>query len=389
MATNNTPKTNSNATSNASKTTNKVANSINNNLKELDNLTKNLPNTPKNNNTNTNTNLSKNLNNLNKILGNIGNTGNKNKKNNNVMGANANTTPKNNGKNTSANTNKANNTISSKNNNTKANNSASATSTSILPSMPSMPSMSDITDEDSPIWTILKVVIGLVVLFVILYVAQYFYIKYRNSSANSPYLLEGNKNAKHALVVSQDPNNPNYIPINRSEEQNGIQFTYSFWFYIENLDYKNGEWKHIFHKGNSSSYPNRAPGVWIHPTKNTVRIYMNTQENILEFVDIDNIPVRKWVHMAIILNNQNLDIYVNGYLKERKALESIPRQNDDDFWINMFGGFEGFVSNIRYFSNAIDFDTINGLITTGPSKSNCIDTKEVPPYLDDNWWYQP
>jgi hypothetical protein len=116
---------------------------------------------------------------------------------------------------------------------------------------------------------------------------------------------------------------------------------------------------------------------------------MNTQENILEFVDIDNIPIRKWVHMTVILNNQNLDIYINGYLKERKSLESVPKQNDDDFWINMFGGFEGFVSNIQYFSYSVDFETINSIITTGPSKSNCIDTKEVPPYLNDNWWYQP
>ena len=160
----------------------------------------------------------------------------------------------------------------------------------------------------------------------------------------------------------------------QSDGQDGIQFTYGFWFEIDDFTYKKGEWKHIFHKGNSSSYPNRAPGVWIHPDKNSVRVYMNTLDNILEFADIDNLPVRKWIYMNIVLNNKNMDLYINGYLKIRKELSSLPKQNDDDFWVNMFGGFEGYVSNIRYYSYAIDFNEMNKNIKSGPSIDNCIDT---------------
>ena len=53
------------------------------------------------------------------------------------------------------------------------------------------------------------------------------------------------------------------------------------------MEYKVGEWKHVFHKGNKTGYPNRCPGVYIHPTKNTLRIYTNTYDKILEYVDID------------------------------------------------------------------------------------------------------
>ena len=67
---------------------------------------------------------------------------------------------------------------------------------------------------------------------------------------------------------------------------------------------------------------------------------MNTLDNILEYADIENIPVRKWMYMNIILNNKNLDLYINGYLKIRKELSSLPKQNDDDFWVNMFGGLK-------------------------------------------------
>jgi hypothetical protein len=27
------------------------------------------------------------------------------------------------------------------------------------------------------------------------------------------------------------------------------------------------------------------------------------------------------------------------------------------------------------------------MIKAGPSINNCIDTGEIPPYLDDNWWF--
>ena len=235
--------------------------------------------------------------------------------------------------------------------------------------------------------TVIRVLITVGAIIAILYVVKYFYQKMKESSTSTSVLLDGTKNGKHALVITQDPTNPSYIPINRSDDKDGIQFTYNFWFLIESLDYKTGEWKHIFHKGNASSYPNRAPGVWIHPTKNIVRIYMNTQENILDFVDIDNIPIRKWVNMSIVLNNKNLDIYVNGFLKTRKELSSLPKQNDDNFWVNMYGGFEGYVSNISYYAYMIDFNEMDKIIRTGPSKEKCMDTNEVPPYLDDNWWY--
>jgi hypothetical protein len=242
-------------------------------------------------------------------------------------------------------------------------------------------------EDDSIIWTILKTTLFVIILFAILWVMKYFYTNYEASLANAPMLLNGTKNAKQGLVISQNPNNTNYIPITLSEGKKGIEFSYSFWMEIDDFTYKSGQWKHVFHKGNSSSYPNRAPGVWIHPNSNSLRVYMNTQDQILEYVDIDNIPTRKWIHIVLVLRNKNLDVYVNGYLKSRKELSSIPKQNNGDFWVNMFGGFEGYLSNIQYFNQAVSFTTIQTLLTGGPSSSSCMDTGENPPYMDNNWWF--
>ena len=241
--------------------------------------------------------------------------------------------------------------------------------------------------EDSSItMNILKIALVFLIFVALFYVARYLFMSYQDTLYNSPYLLEGIKNGKNALVISQNPENPSHIPIVRSQNKEGIQFTYDFWVMIENFGYKSGEWKHIFHKGNAESYPNRAPGVWLHPNTNAVRIYMNTQSNILEYVDIENIPGRKWLHMSIVLNDKDLDVYVNGYLKVRKVLSSVPKQNNGDFWINMFGGFEGNIARIRYYSRAITTDEILANVRKGPGNTACIDTGELPSYLDDDWW---
>ena len=335
---------------------------------------------------NNNLSMNNNLSNLN--LNNLENLSNNNKKNKNK---NAPTETRNNIGNTM--TNIKNQILGTNTNNTKnkskKNNSGNGKDNDDTSNKRNKNNYKNKDDEDDSSMgsKIGKVVIMIVVLVILFYLSKYLLSKYASSGIDSPYLLTGSKNAKYALVVSQDPASINYTPIKQSEDKDGIQFTYGFWILIEGFDYKKGEWKHIFHKGNASSYPNRAPGVWLHPNRNDIRVYMNTLDNIMEYVDVENLPNRKWIYMNIVLNNKNLDLYVNGYLKIRKELSSLPKQNNDDFWVNMFGGFEGYVSNIRYYSYAIDFNEMNKNIKSGPSIDNCIDTGEVPPYLDDNWWF--
>jgi hypothetical protein len=233
---------------------------------------------------------------------------------------------------------------------------------------------------------VIKVVLVIILLIILINIVKYFYVRWDVSKTNNPVLIKGTKSGKQAMVISQDPNHVNYVPIKRSVDKDGIEFSYAFWFVISDFAYKNGEWKHVFHKGNSSSYPNRAPGVWIHPTNNIVRVYMNTMKNMLEFVDVDNIPLRKWVHMVISVKNKYLMIYVNGLLKVKKELSSLPRQNYGNVWANLYGGFEGFLSKLQYYDHSISSIEVDNLVTQGPGSGSCIDTNEVPPYLDDSWW---
>ena len=223
--------------------------------------------------------------------------------------------------------------------------------------------------------------------FLLMYFVRKWLLDSRNNTKYFPYLIEGSKSGKSSLVISTNPNEESSVPLYRSDNQDGAEFTYSFWMVVDSMEYNYGKWKHVFHRGNKTSFPNRSPGVWIHPETNTLRVYMNTYEDPLNYVDIENIPIKKWFHVAVVLNHKYLDIYFNGKLRHRKELKSAPRQNFGPFWAGLFGGFEGYLSKVKYFNKALEYDEIEKIVKAGPSKDACGDTGDYPPYLDDSWWF--
>ena len=245
------------------------------------------------------------------------------------------------------------------------------------------------TKSDSSImFQILKIVIIVVIVFLIMFGIYKLVFYILHSKNNSPFIIKGTINGKNSQVITQDPKDENSITLYRSDNQEGgAVFSYSFWFVIENMEYKFGEWKHMFHKGNKNANPNRAPGVWLHDTKNALRIYMNTFDKLMEHVDIDNIPVKRWVHCVIVLNGKFLDVYINGKLRKRTELDSVPKQNFGDLWLNLYGGFDGYLSNLRYYRKALTYYEIESITKDGPSNQACSDTGQLPPYLDDSWWF--
>ena len=65
-------------------------------------------------------------------------------------------------------------------------------------------------------------------------------------------------------------------------------------------------------------------------------------------------------------------------------------KNYNDLYINMYNGFNGYISKFRYFSKALPYFRIAQMVKNGPASSNCIDTGDaVPPYLASDYWLEP
>ncbi len=220
------------------------------------------------------------------------------------------------------------------------------------------------------------------------------------SYTNSPYLIDGMVDAKRMIVIPQNPNSKGSIPLVRSDNQEkGIEFTYSVWLFIDDLVYQEGQYRHVFHKGNDDinytdspigmNQPNNAPGLYIAPNTNALVVVMNTFNDIEEKVTIEDIPLNKWVCVQIRVENHQLDTYINGKLAKRLIMNGVPKQNYGDVHVAMNGGFSGYMSDLRYFNYGVGTSEIQGIVDSGPNlKMNSQTmTSSMPKYLSLRWFF--
>jgi hypothetical protein len=197
-----------------------------------------------------------------------------------------------------------------------------------------------------------------------------------NKPNDSPRLIDGMVDASQMLIFTQDPSGNNSQTIYRSVNANdGIEFTWSVWIFISNLNDSGTtpSYKHIFSKGNSDLQtnglinPNNAPGLYITPNSNTLVVMMNTFNVINEEVLIPDVPLNKWVNVIIRCKNTTLDVYVNGTITRSINLIGVPKQNYGDVYVAMNGGFNGNISNLWYYNYALGTSKIQSIVQDGPN----------------------
>ena len=217
------------------------------------------------------------------------------------------------------------------------------------------------------------------------------------SPSPNPKLISGMKQGHSAAIIQQNPSILGSIPILRSANQNdGLEFTYTVWLFINNIQ-NTGKRHHIFHKGsepsantqeNGSFYPNNAPGLYIHPTRNTFIIVMNTFDNITEEVEINDIPLNKWINIAIRVEGNKMDVYVNGTITMRHTFNSVPKQNYGNVYINMNNGFNGLLSDLWYHDYALSGTKIEEIVNAGPDMTMKDNTNVFPKYFSLKWFFE-
>ena len=222
-------------------------------------------------------------------------------------------------------------------------------------------------------------------------------ISYMFKPNDSPHLIDGMVDATQQIVFEQDPSSNGAVTIYRSvDATDGLEFTWSTWIYINNLQTNAGKFKHVFSKGNSDLtpnglvQPNNAPGLYIAPDTNALVVIMNTYDVINEEILIPDIPLNKWVNVIIRCQNTTLDIYINGTIARSINLLGVPKQNYGDVYVAMNGGFDGYISNLWYYNYALGTSAIQNVVNSGPNTkmigSSSIDIP-VYNYLSLRWFF--
>lgn len=217
------------------------------------------------------------------------------------------------------------------------------------------------------------------------------------SPSNSAYLIDGMVDSTQFIMIPQDPTKIGANTIYRSVNDNaGIEFTWSVWVFINNINTSNSQFSHIFHKGNDDIddtgliSPNNAPGLYISPHTNELTVIMNTFNTINEEIKIPNIPLNKWLNVIIRCENTKIDVYINGTIAKSLNLNGVPKQNYGNVYVGLNGGFNGNTSNLWYYDYALGTVEINNLVKRGPNTkmvgNNAMNQKN-PNYLSMKWFF--
>ena len=245
-------------------------------------------------------------------------------------------------------------------------------------------------------------------------------ITYFTGSANNLYLITGLNDGTNYKIIPQDPKNTQSITVLRSNNQStGIEFTWSVWLKSMGANTKN-TYSHIFSKGGNGTYDkngimqvNNAPGVYFVngdaitnnlinggqqqqkiSTQTNVAIFMNVAStsptndinSVTEQILISGVPIGSWFNLVIRLENKVMDIYVNGTLTQRHIFTDVPIQNYDDVYVCGNGGFTGTLSDLRYFSRALNVFEINNIVSVGPNLTYVGGNKDSASQLSSMWY---
>jgi hypothetical protein len=255
-------------------------------------------------------------------------------------------------------------------------------------------------EEDTVLQKFIVIVLAIII-FVICMIIGMNVLSYFFSPSGSPYVVKGLVPGNIPLIIKQDPSLTGSIPIERSNnEDQGIEFSWSIWLNISDLG-NSYQYQHIFHKGDNNiqsegdmsgmNFPNNAPGLYISPNTNELVVIMNTFTTINEEIRIPNIPLNKWLHLIIRVENNKLDVYVNGTLSKRHILGSVVKQNYGNVNVALNGGFNGYISDLRYYNHALETGDIISIVNKGPSltlNKNSSVVVSTPPYLSLQWYIQ-
>ena len=213
-----------------------------------------------------------------------------------------------------------------------------------------------------------SIIASLILLLLLWRLAKYMFKK----KSTKLFLVKGVKDARTYEKIAMGEKLDDTSP--------GLEFTFSTWFYIKDLDYNYSKAKHIFHVGDANAQT-VAPGIWIHPRNNNLIIRINTHNSDTPLEDpsapgletscnIENIKIQRWNHLVAVLQNKTLDIYLNGRLKRSCTYKNIPKINTSTAHINKDGGFDGVMSDVFYSNIAYGASQVFDIYRQGHTSIN-------------------
>ena len=153
----------------------------------------------------------------------------------------------------------------------------------------------------------------------------------------------------------------------------GNEYNLNFWVYINDYTYRYNDDKVILNRNNN-------PNVMLSSNTNSLKVLINVEDNLndidgeeedvsslINVCEVKDIHLQRWVNINLSLNNKVMDIFMDGKLSKTCIINGYPKPNIGSMDITPNGGFNGFISSVRFSNSSLSLNEIAKLYKNGPS----------------------
>jgi hypothetical protein len=149
----------------------------------------------------------------------------------------------------------------------------------------------------------------------------------------------------------------------------GNSFSYSLWINIQNVA-ESSEWYSNVNYKKPILYRYGSPNINYYPKDHNLQIqmtYKDKQDDVNYYnIDLTTLPMQKWVNIVIILENRNIDVFVNTVRNRSAQLPNVPFiYNRNVYMGESDNNFNGYISGVKYYNYALPETDIDAIYSAG------------------------
>lgn len=155
----------------------------------------------------------------------------------------------------------------------------------------------------------------------------------------------------------------------------GRVYSYTGWLLVKDFTTGYGTRRRILSRGDS-------PGIYLDGTTNSLVFAIKTY-GMTETILVPNIPAMKWIHFGLVVDQQAVDIYINGTLRQHHTLGQLPDLVEGP--VVMGPGWNGVLARVNYYAYAMKPADIRAQAFETPP-DDLVDKPSGPQYFDISWY---
>lgn len=180
--------------------------------------------------------------------------------------------------------------------------------------------------------------------------------------------------------------------------RDGFNYTFFISMKVKNYYHNYGYWRHIFHVGTDidsndtleypyegegidnwdsviADIPNQNPGLWLHPTKNSLRLVITTEQHevgnypehahpetefrasdteeldttkrVINTIDIPDVPMNNDINLGFVIFQNSVTVYLNGRLRNIFTIIGKPYENIGSMYIHKNKTYSGLINKLE------------------------------------------